>query len=189
MRWDSLFDDLEAQFFSERALQRESEISERARVELAGLSVGDRLRGVGDAEFGVVLAVGLRLRGPVIHVGRDFLVILEGGFRQWLIPYASVTYYEGLGRVARAPRSPMEGSLTLASASRGLARDRAEVSVHVAGAGADAQSLLGVIDRVGRDHLDLAITRGEARRAGKVAAVATIPFTSLAAICSSRAGL
>jgi hypothetical protein len=66
-----------------------------------------------------------------------------------------------------------------------LARDRAEVSVHLAPAGEGGKVLEGVIDGVGRDFLDVAVTRGEARRRGAVAVVASVPFSSLVAVCST----
>jgi hypothetical protein len=45
----------------------------------------------------------------------------------------------------------------------------------------------GVIDRVGTDHFDLAVTMpGEVRRSGNVVSVATVPFQSLAALRSLR---
>jgi hypothetical protein len=47
--------------------------------------------------------------------------------------------------------------------------------------------LAGVIDRVGKDYLDLAVLNpGEVRRSHQVSQVATIPFTALAAIRSLR---
>lgn len=184
MRWDSLFEDLEAQFSAERALVTESEISERARVELAGIDLGDRLRGAAGAQIGMVLRAGNSVRGTLSHVGGDWLVVTEGG-RQWLVPYASVSYFDGLGRLARKPTSRLQSPLGLATALRGLSRDRADVTVHMASGATADHRLHGVIDRVGRDHFDLADTRGEARRPGAVSAVMTIPFASLAALSSA----
>ena len=44
-----------------------------------------------------------------------------------------------------------------------------------------------MIDRVGRDYLDLAVTgEGEDRRAANVRQLATIPFAALAGIRSAR---
>ena len=45
MRWNALFDDLEAQLAEAEVLGRESEVSERARAELASIGMADRLRG------------------------------------------------------------------------------------------------------------------------------------------------
>ena len=184
MRWDSLFDDLEAQFSAERALEKESEITDRARVELAGIDLSDRLRGAAAAEIKIVLVDGNVIRGMLSHAGSEWLVLTEG-VRQWLVPYASVLSYQGLGRVALKPSSRMQHSLGIASALRALSRDRSELVVHLMVRTGDGYKLHGVIDRVGRDHFDLAVVpQGEVRRPGNIAAVLTIPFSSLAALCS-----
>ena len=184
MRWDSLFDDLEAQFSAERALEKESEITDRARVELAGIDLSDRLRGAAAAEIKIVLVDGNVIRGVLSHAGSEWLVLTEG-VRQWLVPYASVLSYQGLGRVALKPSSRMQHSLGIASALRALSRDRSELVVHLMVRTGDGYKLHGVIDRVGRDHFDLAVVpQGEVRRPGNIAAVLTIPFSSLAALCS-----
>lgn len=184
MRWDSLFDDLEAQFLADRALGREAEISERARVDIAGIELSDRLRGVAGAEIKVSLRDGSIIRGSVGHVGSEWLVLVEGG-RQWLIPFAAVLSYQGLGRLARKPASRMTQSMGIATALRVLSRDRADLIVHLAISAGSGRDLRGVIDRVGRDHFDLAVVQqGEVRRVGSVTAVITVPFGSFTAICS-----
>ena len=184
MRWDSLFDDLEAQFSEEGTRAQEAEISERARVELAQLTLGDRLRGVIGHELVLVLASGDRLAGVLGRLGKDWLVLAQG-HRQWLVPWGSVCFIEGLGRLARKTSPGGGGGPGLASALRGLARGRMEVAVHVASTGQASRVLVGVIDRAGQDYVDVAVTRGEARRAGAVASVITVPFGALAAVCST----
>ena len=185
MRWDSLFSDLEGQFSDARALEAEAEITERARVELAGIELGDRLRGALGAEIKVVLIDGRVLRGLLSHVGSEWLVLTEK-VRQWLLPLSSILSYQGLGRVALKSESRIQQSLGIASALRALARDRAELVVHLKVAAGDGYKVQGVMDRVGRDYFDLAVLQhGEVRRAGNVATVMTIPFGSLAALCSA----
>ncbi|MFI2563213.1 hypothetical protein [Paenarthrobacter sp. NPDC018779] len=162
---------------------QEAEITERARVELAQLALGDRLRGAVGHELVLVLVSGERIAGVLGHLGKDWLVISQGT-RQWLVPWWSVSFLEGLGRLVRKPSPGVGGSLVMASALRGLARNRAEVAVHVASAGQVSRVFEGVIDRVGSDHLDVAVTRGEARRAGAVVSVVTVPFAALVAVRS-----
>lgn len=83
--------------------------------------------------------------------------------------------------------SSVRRKLGLASALRGLARDRADLSVFLIGGAEGMPGLSGVIDRVGRDYFDLAVTRpGEARRATNVSQVATVPFSALGALRSLR---
>lgn len=186
MRWDALFDDLEAQFAAENRLGHEAEISERARIETAGVELHERLRGSAGSQIGVLLASGTLVRGGLAHVGSEWLVLNEG-MHQWLVPFAAVVSYQGLGRLAQGTRSKTELMLGLASALRGLARDRAELAVYLASGSGREQQLGGVIDRVGRDHFDLAVVApGEVRRAGNVSSVMTVPFVSLAALRSLR---
>lgn len=186
MRWDALFGDMEAQLASERLLGLESEISERARVELAGIDVSDRLRGAIGQKIDVKLRSGTQVSGTLSHVGCESLV-LDEGLHQWLVPVAAASMYQGLGRQARSGQSTASLRLGLASALRMLARDRAELAVHLLESARGEATMRGVIDRVGKDHFDLAVTLpGEVRRSGKVVSVATIPFQSLAALRSLR---
>jgi hypothetical protein len=186
MRWDALFDDMEAQLSSERQLGLESEISERARVEIAGIDVCDRLRGAIGQEIDVKLRSGTQLSGTLSHVGSESLV-LDQGRHEWLVPITAVMVYQGLGRQARTAPSSASQRLGLASALRVLARDRAELAVHLLEPAQGDEAMRGVVDRVGRDHFDLAVmVPGEVRRAGNVVSVATIPFCSLAALHSLR---
>ncbi|MDV8146511.1 hypothetical protein [Arthrobacter sp. B10-11] len=186
MRWDALFEDMEAQMASVDRLELESEIAERSRADVAGVDLADRLR----ASVGLIVAVhlgsGTVFEGTLGHVGAESLV-LNDHRHQVLIPFAAVSRYNGLGRFAMAEPSSVRRKLGLASALRGLARDRADVAVTLGGATQGVVGLNGVIDRVGRDYFDLALTRpGEARRAANVSQVASVPFSSLGALRSVR---
>ncbi|MGO4143761.1 hypothetical protein AB4Y77_01635 [Paenarthrobacter sp. YAF11_1] len=185
MRWDSLFEDLEAQFSAGRALEAESEITERARVELAGIELGDRLRGAAGSMIKLFLADGNIIHGALGRVGGEWLVLSEGS-RQWLVPFAAVLTFQGLGRLALKPVSTVRQLPGIASALRALARDRSAVVVHLNTRTGDGAKVNGVIDRVGRDHFDVAVVRdGEVRRAGNVASVVTVPFSAVSALCSA----
>ncbi|MDQ0030210.1 hypothetical protein [Arthrobacter bambusae] len=186
MRWDALFEDMEAQLASERLLDLESEISERARVEMAGIEVSARLRGAVGQKIDVQLRSGTRVSGTLSHVGSESLV-LDVGPHQWLVPVSAALTYQGLGRQARAGHGKGSERLGLASALRMLARDRAELAVYLLEPAREEPMMRGVIDRVGKDHFDLAVmVPGEFRRSGNVAAVETVPFHSLAALRSFR---
>ncbi len=187
MRWDALFADLEAQLAAGERLDLETEIDERARVDAAAVELADRLRGSVGLRIGVHLGSGTVYEGALSHVGSQWLVLNEER-HQVLIPYASAARYSGLSRLAVAAGPAVRQRLGLASALRGLARDRVSLTVLVSRATAGESVLHGVIDRVGRDFLDLAITRpGEERRAANVSGAATIPFGALAALRSVRA--
>ncbi|XAS66200.1 hypothetical protein V3C33_11870 [Micrococcaceae bacterium Sec5.7] len=188
MRWDALFDDMEAQFAAGDRIGLEAEITERARVDTASIELADRLRGSLGRRIGVHLASGSAFEGMLSHAGADGLVLNEEQ-QQVLIPYASAARYVGLGRLAVGEPSTVRQKLGLASALRGLARDRSGLTV-ILGCGSTGEaSLSGVIDRVGRDFFDLAITQpGEARRSGSVSQMSTVPFSALGALRSLRSG-
>lgn len=184
MRWDALFQDMEAQLAAEQRLALESEVSERVRVELAGIVLADRLRAALDHGVTVLLSSGLRISGVLAHAGSEWIVLNEGP-QQWLVPHSAVMSYQGLGRQALQDTA-VRARMGLASALRGLGRDRSEITVHLAMGTPQERGLFGVIDRVGKDHFDLAVTGGEARRYGNVSSVVTVPFASLAALRSLR---
>jgi hypothetical protein len=183
MRWDALFDDLESQLDESDRLGFESEISDRTRAELAVLGLTERLRGALGLEVGVLLACGESFQGILVHAGAEALVLHQAQ-HQILVPYAAVTRYSGLGRLSRQEPSCVRRSLGLAHSLRALAAGRSEVTLMLVNGGGTLR-LEGVIDRVGQDYLDLAAVRpGEARRPGQVMHVATVPFSSLAAVTS-----
>lgn len=186
MRWDDLFFDLEIQAAASERLDLDAEISERTRVEAAAVTLADRLRGSLGLPIVVQLASGSTFAGTLSHAGSQALVLDEPG-HQVLVPYASAVRYLGLSRLAVAEPSRVRQQLGLASALRELARDRARLGILISAGAAGEQTLHGVIDRVGRDYLDVAVTgEGEERRAANVRELATIPFTALAGIRSAR---
>lgn len=187
MRWDALFNDMESQFAEAERLSLDADINERARAESVDTELGDRLRGALGCRLTVFLGCGEVVHGSLSHAGADALV-LDEEHHQVLVPYASVVRYVGLGRLSIPETSAVRRKLGLAHALRGLARDRAELAVTV-GHGPGTVRLSGVIDRVGRDYLDLAtLAPGEARRSQQVSQVSVIPFSAVGAIRSRRAG-
>jgi hypothetical protein len=186
MRWDALFTDLEAQLAAGGRLNLDAEIAERMRTEASGVELADRLRGSLGLQIGVHVSSGSVFEGTLSHAGSEALV-LHDARHQVLVPYAAAVRYVGLARLAVGEPSRVRQRLGLASALRGLARDRTRLSVlTVCGAGAET-SLGGVIDRVGRDHLDLAVTEdGEDRRPSNVREIVTVPFSAVAALRSAR---
>jgi hypothetical protein len=185
MRWDALFEDLESQFAEADRIDLDAEVNERARAEMVGLELADRLRAVLGCRLTVYVAAGESFSGTLTHAGGDALVLDEEQ-HQLLIPYAAAVRYVGLGRLSLAESSSVRRRIGLASALRGMARDRAELSV-ITGNASGTVRLAGVIDRVGRDYFDLAVLApGEVRRNHQVSQIATIPFAALAAIRSRR---
>ncbi|MGN6605904.1 MAG: hypothetical protein ACTHMS_02675 [Jatrophihabitans sp.] len=179
MRWEGLFADLAAQAEALERAERAAEIDERTRGEAATLGVLDRLR----AAVGTTVRVGVPGVGPVTGrlgtVGADWLLVDEGSGREALVPVAAVLTVRGIGRTALTAEvaGPVAARLRLTSALRGVARDRSAVRVHLV----DGTVLDGTLDRVGRDHLDVAAhAPGEPRRAREVREIDLVPFAALA---------
>ncbi|AXJ11463.1 hypothetical protein [Arthrobacter sp. PM3] len=184
MRWDALFEDMEAQLAARHQLDLEAEIAERALVDSAGVELADRLRGSLGRSIRVHLAAGAAIEGVLSHVGSEALVVDEPA-HQVLIPYAAAVQYAGLSRLAVPEPSRVRQRLGLGSALRGLARNRARVTVVLARR-PDDTGQRGVIETVGRDFLDLAVARDDdSRRPAAGRPTVTIPFGALAAIRSA----
>jgi hypothetical protein len=176
MRWDNLFSDLESQL--EYGLNaEESELEdEEERLRLGRLSLRERILGmvrVADrgAHYSIVLVLsgGLTVSARVKTIGKDWLAAdidaatsgeRQRG-RQCIVPFGAI---EGLSLTRRQLRHSLEARpvgerasaitdrLGLPFLLRDLCRRRSTVEVRLA-----TETLFGTIDRVGRDHLDLAV--------------------------------
>lgn len=188
MRWQALFDDLEAQLDAAAAAELAGEVAERTRLASARTRLTDRLAaGVGLAVAVAAPGAGL-LRGVLRDAGEDWLLLDEGG-REALVPLSAVLSVSGLPRAA-APEPEDAGrasaavarALDLRWALRGLVRDRAGVALVLR----DGSVLTGTLDRVGADHVDLAEhPPGEARRAAAVRGVRLVPLSALSVVRSA----
>ncbi len=179
MRWQLLFDDLEAQLDRRAASDLIAEVAERVRAERATIGLAERLLAHGGQDLRLVLTDG-EVCGRVADVAPQWL-LLEEGSAQVLVPATALVAVRGLGRaVAQEPGTVLR-RLSLGHALRALARDRNAVTVCAAGS-----VLTGTVDRVGSDHLDLAVhAPGEPRRAGAVTAVLAVSFAHIQSVRSS----
>jgi hypothetical protein len=180
VRWDALFDDLEAQAAALATAERAAEVDERTRVELGALTVLDRLRGATGTPVVVRLPGDLTLRGTVERVGPDWLLLGEETGREALVATGQLLGVRGLTRQAAAPDSMtvVESRLTLRHALRGVARDRSAVRIQLTDGSVDA-----TIDRVGGDFLDVAVHPvGEPRRGRDVREVDLVPLGAVVAV-------
>lgn len=190
MRWQNLFDDLESQLESELGAEEVDLLAEEERLRLGRLTLRDRIRALHAAtpasSLGVTLRTGERLAVRVAAIGRDWVAgeLDAGALRSAIIPLAAVVSLDPIGdqlgvslRVDPAPEPPtaLSARLGIAFVLRDLCRRRAGVDLHLG-----AERLHGTIDRVGRDHLDLAEhAAGEPRR---TAAVARIRIVAVAGV-------
>ena len=195
MRWDNLFDDLEGQLEHELSAEEVDLRAEEERLRLGRLSVRDRIQSIHEAHdrnadysIRVVLASGGNVNVRPATFGRDWFSadLLEGVGRssQCIVPIVAiaglilsraqigvsldVTPGETSGRSLAA-------RLSLPFVLRDLCRRRSAVELRTA-----AGAIAGTIDRVGRDHLDLAVhERDEPRREALVVHHRVVPFTQI----------
>ncbi|MBW4033545.1 MAG: hypothetical protein HIU88_12930 [Acidobacteria bacterium] len=193
MRWDDLFDDLEGQLEQELGAEDVDMLVEEERLRLGRLSLRDRLLAMALPGDGTIehLRVGL-VDGQLISVavgsfGRDWLLGELVGTRRGscLLPLGAIAGVmptaEQLARSIEAkvdPGAPLAISarLGLSVVLRDLCRRRAALEL----ATASGASLHGTIDRVGRDHLDVAEHEaGVPRRASAVTRIRLLPLGQL----------
>lgn len=188
MRWELLFGDLEAQLAAAESAELAGEVSERTRHAHGEVTLGQRLRQAAGRPLTVGLAGAGPLAGVLTGVGPDWLLLSggaaagSGGLEppESLVPLTSVGWVQGLGRGADVTEPGRVWSrLGLRSALRGISRDRATVTVLTRG----ADPVSGTLDRVGADHMDLAVhALDEVRRAGTVRGVRTVGLPALLAV-------
>lgn len=178
MRWEGLFDDLDAQWEAEERRDRDAEVADRTRRERAGVTLHARLA----AHRGRRLRLSVRAAGPVDGEITDLgdgwvLLAASPGRREALVPLAAVTSVTGLGVGAVEERTTRR--FGLGYALRALSRDRAVVRV----TDIDGAVVVGTIDAVGADALDLAEHPPEVpRRTTNVTAVRIIPLAAVALV-------
>lgn len=181
MRWERLFDDLDAQLASEALRERSAEVADRTRYERAQVDVQARLLGsVGGPPVTLRLAA-RSLVGTVREVGPDW-VLLHTADVSCLIPTAAVCTISGLAPGVVLP-SAVARRFGLGSALRGISRDRSVVDLAAGG-----MRLTGTIDVVGADHVELAEHPPDLpRRARNVRAVHVVPFWAIESVQPRRA--
>jgi|SRR5699024_308267 len=179
VRWDRLFDDLEAQIAARTRLELDAEIAERTRLERARITLGERLVGALGADVVLRLRGGTVVRGCLEDSGDGWLLLAEPADRQLLVPVPAVLGVSGLGRPRDDTRARRFG---IGSAVRGISRDRRAVVV----VDVDGGRVHGTIDAVGADAFDIAEHPLDTpRRPEHVHGGRTIPFVAVAVITST----
>lgn len=179
VRWDRLFDDLEAQLAAQTRLELDAEVAERTRTERSKVTVGERVAGAVGSPVVVRLRGGSIARGVLEDSGDGWLLLVEGTGRQLLVPTGAVLGVSGLGRPRDDTRARRFG---MGSALRGISRDRRAVAV----VDVDGGTVHGTIDAVGADAFDLTEHPLDSpRRPEHVRGERVIPFAAVALISSS----
>jgi hypothetical protein len=184
VRWELLFADLEAQADAADRAGFEGDVVERVRAEHAALTLVARLRAHVGTTLAVRLADGDRVVARLRDVGADWALLDDGA--PLLVPLAAICGVEGLSRRAVAEPADDEACapvrrMRLTAVLRGLARDRGPVRVGLIG----GDVLTGTVDRVGADHLDVALHSGDGpRRAAVVRGVCVVALAGLVSVRS-----
>lgn len=179
MRWQALFDDLEAEAARERRADLAASAAELLRAERGAVTLAERLDAHRGRQVVVRLLGGGVVRGVLVDAGPHW-VILDEGATQALVPAGAVVAVAHLGRRAGAGVAEVARRLDLRHVLRALARDRAFVRVF-----ADGMELSGTIDRVGADHFDLATHDADRwRRSEEVTGVWSVPIGHLRCVRS-----
>lgn len=177
MRWDGLFEDIEAHWADLGWQGTVAEAAELTRAEWSRLGVADRLRGARGVDLRVHLAWGEVLEARVRTVGLGWFGAHVAGGDSAVVPLAAVAALEGDLGAARPVPEGAAAERGLAAALRGVARTRGTVTVLGRAGGVLVE---GTVDRVGADHMDVARhARDEARRRPALRGVSTVPFSAV----------
>lgn len=194
MRWDKLFEDLESQLEQELTAEELDLEAEEERLRLGRLSLRDRLVALGGMpgappaeQFGITLASGARLTVRMVNCGRDWFSadLIDDSSRQvqCIVPMGalsalSLTRTQVVASLMPADESaaePLSARLSLSFVLRDLCRRRRAVDLALT-----TGDYHGTIDRVGRDHIDVALhDRGRSRRDSDVLEFRTVPLAAV----------
>ena len=158
-RWDRLFADLEHQLAAERARDARWEVADMVRTERAGVTLADRVRDAVGSTLRVHVAAEGVVDGVLVDAAAQWLLLDVGQGRRALVPTGAVLVAEGLGRRSAPPAGRVESALSLGHVLRALGRDRSVVTVRTA-----AGEVVGRIDGVGADHLDVGLEQPPGRQ-------------------------
>ncbi|HWH25760.1 MAG TPA: hypothetical protein VNT53_03860 [Pseudolysinimonas sp.] len=165
MRWENLFDDLESQLAQELGADEVEILAEEERLRVGRLALRDRIRSMMQCDDTLMLDLidGQRIPLHVRTVARDWIAgeISPAGSRRGscVVPIASIAAVTPgseqlmMGLAAPPTGEPTDLSLRLGLSFvlRDLCRRRATIEVRTR-----SGHFFGTIDRVGRDHFDLA---------------------------------
>ena len=189
MRWNLLFADLEGQLAAGERRELDDEVAERTRRERALVTLDTRLADAMGATLSLGLVGGargepIRAEGELVDLGDGWLLLRSVTGRELLVPSAAVATVAWRGPSSGAGAPLHARRFGLGYALRALSRDRATVAVHLTVGGAP---LVGTIDAVGADHLDLAEhPEGIPRRRENVTATTTVATAAVLLVESRR---
>jgi len=156
VRWNRLFDDLEAQVHQLERSDRVAQVAEQTRAARGGVALLEALTADRGREVSVQARSVGRLLGAIGDVGEDWFTLdmdIQGPRRRRavLLPVSSVQSVAGLSGFAEQQASASARRFGLRLALRALSRDRSSLRVHLAD-----DIVTGTIERVAHDHVDVA---------------------------------
>lgn len=154
MRWDSLFDDLEAQLAEQNRAQLRDEIAENTRIERATAELGESLLRFRGQEISVNLVGRTEIRALLGPCATDYFC-LESESNQWIVRYQSVESIAlPIAPGSSSSESKQGKAIRFSAVIRALLRDRARCHIH----GLQGQVLAeGTLTQVGKDFLVIAV--------------------------------
>ena len=179
MRWDGLFADLEAQADRFEVADRATEVSERTRIEIGALSLGDRLRAARGSQVRLRCRGDFRIAGVLRQASPQWVLLDGGRGDETLVSVANLVSVTGLSRLAvGAAHEAVESRLGIRQALRGIAADRSTCQIRLA----DASTVVGTLDRVGGDFVEIALHTSDVRRRTEVREVQLLSLPWLVAL-------
>ena len=190
MRWNRFFEDLEHELDSELEVQQASVDGEAERLRVSRLELRTRFLALSGSGVMLELSGGSLLIGRLVAVGADWIGLIREPGGAALVPLRSIhairigreamlaSVVAGAGRDSAKPaRTSLSERQTFGYVLRDLARRRIAVVLQQN----DERALAGTIDRVGADHLDLALhDRGAPRREAEVSGYRIVPLAAVA---------
>ncbi len=183
MRWDSLFDDLEAQLAEQSRAQLRDEIAENTRIERATAQLSDVLSQYRGSELGVMVIGHTEIRARLGPCSTDYFC-LETEASQWIIRYQVVESIALPSERRVAPLTSQSGkAIRFSAVLRGMLRDRSRCQIYGTHGSLIAE---GTLSQVAKDFLLISMhQRDEYVRASNPAAQVMIPLESIGWVVST----
>lgn len=186
MRWNDLFADLEAQLRFGQWENVEQDAAELTRGFWAELTLMDRVRAALGQRVQLLLGDGRMQVLDLKAVGPTWIGGVDDASSLIIMREAIVGVDSSLTR-AEVPSRPLQAGPSVLAIYRALARRREPVQV-VSTTGATLAE--GTIDRVGQDHIEVALhARDEFRRSSVVQGRRIIPTDAIQLVRASPMGL
>ena len=167
----AVFDDLEQQAEGLALAERDARVADLVRAGYGELELHARLHGAVGADVDLSLGRAGQVRGTVVRVGADWL-LLDDGSHEWLVRSAALQEVRGLpDRALDEAARAVTARLGLGSVLRSLAADAAPVLLHRTG----GDVVRARLRRVGADFVEIEPDEHPE-------AVAVVPWHAVAAL-------